>query len=306
MLSNTIKAQVYKFGKVSKEELEEKFYPLDSSANAVILYKKRSSFYDYSEQLGVRLISDYNFRIKIYNEKGYNWATKQIQVLKNDEISSLKAATYNLEDGKIVISKLGRKSVFREETSKFRKVEKFTLPNIKDGCVIEMKYRIASPNYSSVNDMVLQYSVPVKKYEGSVSLLGYFNFNKRTKGYLDVFVNETTRRNPKLDVMDKRISISKDNIPALIEESYVNNINNYRTGMVFEVASVNIPGQVYKQFSTTWSDVAKRIYESQSFGGELKKKSILKDEKIEELKLAELSDNEKIVAALEYVKSKIK
>ena len=34
--------QTYKFGKVSKEELEQKFYPQDSSANAAILYKKTS------------------------------------------------------------------------------------------------------------------------------------------------------------------------------------------------------------------------------------------------------------------------
>ena len=32
-------AQDYKYGKVSKEELLEKFYPLDSSANAAVLYK---------------------------------------------------------------------------------------------------------------------------------------------------------------------------------------------------------------------------------------------------------------------------
>ena len=33
-----ITAQDYKFGKVSKEELEEKFHPLDSAAEAVYFY----------------------------------------------------------------------------------------------------------------------------------------------------------------------------------------------------------------------------------------------------------------------------
>ena len=37
--------QEIKFGKVSKEELEEKFHPIDSTASAAYLYKKRRTFY---------------------------------------------------------------------------------------------------------------------------------------------------------------------------------------------------------------------------------------------------------------------
>ena len=37
----SIIAQNYKFGKVSKEELQERFYPLDSTAEAAYLFKKR-------------------------------------------------------------------------------------------------------------------------------------------------------------------------------------------------------------------------------------------------------------------------
>ena len=36
-------AQEVKFGKVSKENLEEEFYPLDSTADAAYLYKKRKN-----------------------------------------------------------------------------------------------------------------------------------------------------------------------------------------------------------------------------------------------------------------------
>ena len=41
LLSLPTIAQDVKFGKVSKEELKEKVYPTDSSANAAILYKKK-------------------------------------------------------------------------------------------------------------------------------------------------------------------------------------------------------------------------------------------------------------------------
>ena len=44
-LSNQLSAQDYKFGKVSKKELQEKFYAQDSSVNAVVLYKKRRTLF---------------------------------------------------------------------------------------------------------------------------------------------------------------------------------------------------------------------------------------------------------------------
>ena len=46
VMANQISAQNYKFGKVSKEELEEKFYSQDSSANAVVLYKNRRTYFN--------------------------------------------------------------------------------------------------------------------------------------------------------------------------------------------------------------------------------------------------------------------
>ncbi len=70
-------SQDIKFGKVSIEELQEKFYPLDSSAHAAILYKKRRTYYDYSENQGWILKTKVHERIKIYSKEGYEWATKK-------------------------------------------------------------------------------------------------------------------------------------------------------------------------------------------------------------------------------------
>ena len=40
-------AQNYKFGSVSKKEMEQIIYAKDSSANAVVLFKKRNDYYKY-------------------------------------------------------------------------------------------------------------------------------------------------------------------------------------------------------------------------------------------------------------------
>ena len=65
IMANQIYAQNYKFGKVSKEELEETFYSQDSSANAVVLYKKRRTYFNYIQNEGFSVITEIHERIKI-------------------------------------------------------------------------------------------------------------------------------------------------------------------------------------------------------------------------------------------------
>ena len=61
----SITAQNYKFGKISKEVLEEKFYPSDSTADAAYLYKYRRSYFDWDQSAGwFQLITEIHQRIK--------------------------------------------------------------------------------------------------------------------------------------------------------------------------------------------------------------------------------------------------
>lgn len=308
LVFNYLSAQDYKFGKVSKQELEEQFYPSDSSANAAILYKKRKTFYR-SVGSDIELITAFQYRIKIYNSDGFEWATKQIELRQSnstdEDVGSLKAITYNLVDGKIEETKLNKNEVFNEEKNKFRQAKKFTMPNLKEGCVIEYQYEVRSPFFTTIDDVIIQYAIPVKKYEGTITLLEYFKFNKQSKGYFNFSVVKKSFNNQQLGTKDEQIEIAANNVPALEEESYVNNIDNYRAGMVFEVASLFIPGSVMETYASDWGAVTKSIYKSSSFGSELEKTSYLKDD-AEILKAQCKTDSEKIVAALEFVKKKVK
>jgi len=303
-------AQNYKFGKVSKEELEEKFYPQDSSANAAYLYKKRRTYATVTNGV-IRLMTDVHVRLKIYNEEGFDWATEQQDLYgtsnsNSEKLSNLKAVTYNLEGGKIIETKLEKDNVFVEQKSKYRKVKKFTMPNLKKGTVVEWKYKIYSPYFTQIDDIVVQYEIPVKKYEAQIELLSYFTFNKRQKGYYPFKIKETSKRNPDFDTSDKVIKIVEKNVPAIIREPYLNNISNYAATLQLEVASLNAPTLgLFENYTTSWKEIAKDIFKSPSFGGELKKTGHLKND-LEVLKSELTSPNAKIFGALEYVKSKIK
>ncbi|AOW20551.1 DUF3857 domain-containing protein [Urechidicola croceus] len=302
--------QNYKFGKVSKEELEEQYYPLDSTANAAYLFKKRRTF---ATVLGneIKLITEVQVRMKIYNQEGFDWATEEISLFgesnsDSEKVSNLKAVTYNLENGEIEETKLDKNSVFKETKSSSWKVSKFTMPNLKEGSVLEWTYKIYSPYFTHIDDIQIQYEIPVKNYETKIQLLEWFNFNKRQKGYYPFKITESSKRNSTLNTNDKTIEIIEKNIPALKEEPYVNSMKNYAASLQLEVASLSAPTLgLFENYATSWEGVAKDIFKSSSFGGELKKTGHLKDDMVQ--LNAELTTlPAKIGGALQYVKSKIK
>ncbi len=294
-------SQDYGFGKVSKEELEEKFNPMDSSANAAYLYKERKTYFQYLEGEGFMLFTDIHERIKIYNQEGFHYATKSINLYKSNStletVSNLKAYTYNLIDGKIEETKLKKDGIFKTEKNKFINETKLTMPNIKEGCVVELRYKVKSPFYQNVDEFIFQHEIPVKKLKARFEAPEYFVFKLNVKGFLSIApkkeskndkivfthksrrggdgsgsaTTKTTYSSSNLTFVKYISSYNVDNIPALKEEPYVNNINNYRASAKYELSYVKYPQEPIKYYTTTWEDVVKTIYEDSRFGAELNK-----------------------------------
>ncbi|SFW44074.1 DUF3857 domain-containing protein [Cellulophaga fucicola] len=333
LVINLISAQDFDFGKVSVEELQEKIHPIDSSASAAYLYKHKKCYFRYLDNSGFELVTEVYERIKIYNKEGYDFATKAIPLYKasqgnREKIIGLKAVTYNLVGNKIEESKLKKDGVFDSEVSEFYDQTKFTMPNIKDGSVIEYRYKINSPFIFNVDEFIFQHSIPVNKLESSFSSPEYFNYKLNSKGYLGIYPKKTsvnsslniksktrsdmpsktvstTFNNDKINFVENRHIYDLTNIPALKEEPYINNINNYRAAVKYELSYVQYPNSIPKYYSSTWKDVVKTIYDSPSFGAELNKTGYYNQD-IDPL-VSSLSDPmQKAAVIYNYVKSKVK
>ncbi len=335
ILSLTTTAQEIKFGKVSKEALEEKFYPLDSTADAAYLFKKRKTHFVYSNN-GFKVVTEYHERIKIYSKEGFSYANKTINYYKPDsgnkeEINSLKAYSFNLEKGKTIKHKISKKEIFSEKLNKYRSIKKFTLPNIKEGSVIDIKYTLVSHQWD-IKTLNFQYGIPVKFLDYKVEIPEYFFFNLKNKGHFNIppkktnkqgEINWTTRErtlkrgavgssvtsevnNHKKTFKVNCFSFLGSNIPYIKEnEPYLGNINNYKGGYEFELSGTRFPNSLYKNYTTNWEDVCKTIYESSNFGNELEKEKYYKKE-ITSLVGSAMNELEKIVKIFEFTKSKIK
>jgi len=329
-------AQAIKLGKVSKEELEEKYYPLDSSANAAILYKKRRTYYDYNGNEGWELVTKVHERIKIYNKEGYDWATKTIKLYTSggdDETVSIKGYTFNFTGNKVEKIKLKNSEVFKENINKYWKSKKFTMPNLTEGCVIEWEYTIHSPYYSNIDDMQFQYEIPLKYIDSEIRIPEYFVFKYLPSTFYPIQVNQsqknrkinftyrsdnrdaafslggsgglTKSNNVSIDFLEKIYSSIEKNIPAIKDEPFTNNINNYKSKTSFELTAYTPKYGTHKYFNNTWEDVTKTIYKNSRFGAQLEKTSHFKEDLRNSVNTS-APLNEKIITIFNLVKSKIK
>ncbi len=274
-------AQSPEFGKVTKEELAEKEYPLDKEANAAILYSSRDTHYQSANGTS-RLVSEYHKRIKIYSKEGFEYATAYINLFKSrsddETVQKLKAYTYNLENGEIVRTELEKDQIFKSEISYNYKQTRFTMPNVKEGSVIEFRYQVYSPFIWNIDEFRFQTDIPIKRLEAELRTPEGFNFKQNHKGYLFVAPKVETKRDNRIDMNVVMRSFALDDVPALKAEPFVDNIDNYRSGAQFELVSIDIPGSYFRSYAQSWGDVAKSIGSTDDYKNQLDKTRSFDDE----------------------------
>lgn len=324
-------AQEFKLGKVSVGELQEKSHPMDSTAVAAILFEKGIVDFEYTQDDGFMMITEVTTRVKIYKKEGYEWANKAVSYYigsnAKESLSFSDVVTYNLINGKIEKTKLKNDGEFDEKVNKYWGQKKVTLPNVSVGSVVEFKYVVRSSRFSELTDWSFQSSIPVNYSEFKTFIPEYFVYNPNIKGsilpnitkeksgkslsYLykpKVIPGENLHKSTsqeKLEFTETRTVYIAENLPAMKEEAYVNNIANYTTSVSHELSVVKFPNQPYQTLSTDWPSVTKTIYDYDDFGPELNKTGYFE----EDLKVVVdglSSAEEKILAIFNYVKESVK
>lgn len=337
--SHQLIAQDYRFGKVSKEELLEKTYNDDISVDAAVLYKEKKIYYNYIQDEGFKKYIDVVERIKIYNEAGYIWGTKNENLYqgtggKKEILINLKAYTYNLLDNKIDEEKLRNNGIFKREVNKYWESYKFTMPNLKPGCVIEYRYTIES-SFVQLDEDVFQYNIPIKQLSYELKVPEYFRINKTLNSRANYIpeISESVKSRKLLvsfhsalangganvkakfskenlvertyDIIENIYTADIQDVPAFERESYVSNINNYRAVVNWEIESIKGFDDSVTEFSTNWNQVVKTIYENEDFGGQLQKQNYFESD-VDKLLNGIEDPKGKLIILFNYVKSKVK
>ncbi|WP_348825683.1 DUF3857 domain-containing protein [Flavobacterium aestuarii] len=293
-----INSQNFELGKVSLEELKEKLHPKDSSAAAAILFKKGKTNFEYHRDKGFTAITEVSMRIKIYKKEGYNWANFSVpyyvgyENYNDDIVTFSNAVTYNLADGAIVKTKLNNEGSFKKNVNEYWNEATITLPNIKEGSVIEFKYVLKSENIVKFPVFYFQEKIPINAAEYTTNIPYFFTYKPIQIGYIDLKVDSKAvdgslhydnqhNQTVNLSFNQLKTKYSIENVPALKEESFVDNIMNYQSSLHHELEKTNFPDEKEKNYSKDWDGVAKTIYADKEFGKELEETSYL----LEDLRL---------------------
>lgn len=290
-------AQNKELGKVTVEELKEKVHPKDSSAVAAVLFAIGKTSFEYREGSGFEVVTEISTKIKIYKKEGYSYANQSAVYYTggpaSEKIEFSKAVTYNLVNGKIEKTKLGSAGEFIEKIDKYNSRKKISMPNIKEGSIIEYKVELRSPYTTNFPNWQFQKDIPVNYSEYTTAIPEYYIYNERAKG--SIFPKKTIDKSQKtitfsskqrtegiggtttnfhtsdLNYTETKTIFVLENIPALKDESFVNNINNYKAAVFHEKAGERFPNSTFVNYATDWETVVKKIYENEDFGNELNK-----------------------------------
>ncbi len=280
-LSNFLFAQdpPIKWGEIPRVDLEMKSYPKDTNATAVILC-------DYGES---NINDDFNItfsrilRVKILNSNGYKWGTRSITVYTKDHterIYDIEGVTYNLDDnGKIITTELDDDDIFKEEVDDHNTSYRFTLPNLKPGCVIEIRYKIESQSLFLIPDWTFQHNEPVEWSEYRVFFPPNIAYAGVYAGYEPWFVKQT------LDI-DKHYNAPASNIlgdmvkchefryvvkdaPAIREEPYITTTDDYVNKVDIQLAGYYFPGSEKKNVLGDWQTLISELLDEDNFGDKI-------------------------------------
>lgn len=296
-----------KFGQVDPKDLTAAPFAGDSAAAAVVLCDYGTTRFEYSNN-DFKLVSERTTRIKILKKAGYEAATVKVPLYHQGEntekISSLRGLTTNLVDGKVVKTKLDlATSAFTEELTPRVRVRKFTLPDVREGAVIEYTYTVTSDFFTNFQDWTFQSEYPVRWSEFRANIPEYFRYRKVMQGYHAMTLQTeedgaaqfaihtaggftgggygTQREAASTETVTARQTSSRwvmKDVPAFREEPFMTTAADYVDRINFQLAGIQFPGQAYQPVAGTWAKVEMELLNDDNFGMQLDRGGFLKDQ----------------------------
>lgn len=310
-----------KFGKVTPEDFQNKVYSVDSSADAVIIADIGSTAIVGNNKGSFSLEFKNYRRAHILNKNGYGVADVEIGIYTDgkleEELLNLKAVTYNLENGKVVETKLDAKSVFKDKISKNLVIKKFTFPNIKEGSIIEYEYKLSSDFMFNLQPWSFQGEYPRLWSEYTVSMPEFYYYVTLTQGYQSFYIKDTKDRRESFTVTDAGSIGPSDrstftagvtdfrwvvkDVPAMKEESFTSTIRNHISKIEFQLAELRYPFTP-KNIMGTWKQVTEELLKDEDFGLALDRDNGWLDDAMKEATRGAVKDIDKAKAIYAYVR----
>ncbi|MEM1218627.1 MAG: DUF3857 and transglutaminase domain-containing protein, partial [Bacteroidota bacterium] len=307
-----------KWGKIDPADLAMTSYDLDSSAAAVVLMDYCRVTFEYSSS-DIYAQYDRHKRIKILDRAGFDQADITIPYYsdKNKErIEGMKVQIVAPDGTKEVLK---RSEIYDIKVSDNWSEIKFTLPNVQVGSIIEYQYKLKANTIFRLEDWYFQEYIPVRWSELRIEIPDWYEYLAISQGRaLDISESERHNRTVTIpggfggfnsgNTLFRESRMVMKDVPAMVEEPYVSNIDDYRAQVRFQLNAIQYPQEARKPILEDWEAIAERLRDASYFGRQyLNAGATRKIWKDLEPKLSALStEQEKAVFLYDFVNQTMK
>ncbi|HWD88695.1 MAG TPA: DUF3857 domain-containing protein [Mucilaginibacter sp.] len=250
-------AQVRGFGNIDTADLRLTSCDFEKDAKAEVLIDHCIASFT-----GHVLVLEHHLRLKIFDLSGSSdLGDISIEEPNNGQIrfmSDLQAETVNLNNGKIEITKLDKKSFYKQKIDKWTSKTTFTFPNIKNGSILEYAYNETYNWATHIPDWYFQGDLPVRYSEYDIKVPKSYAFKHKFYFAEHVLTNSDS-------------VVAAANIPSLRREPYMDTYHGNLQRVSFPFANGNNP-------SDTWQQIGSKYIFGSNYGQQLEIK--LKNEEI--------------------------
>ena len=243
--------------------------------------------------------------------------TEDIFAVEGDEdLESVKATAFNMEGGKVVKTSLKKSEMVKKKIDEHNYLVEFTVPNVKEGTVIEYEYTIHSQLFWQLRDWYAQCEIPVVYAKLDMNIPSYLIFNIEDHGIQRLTYTCTAGSlSFKLDSdpLAKQTQVKTNhyvyigrNLMAMPKDDYVWNAQDHWAGITAELKQYRLPGAAQMDYARTWEQIDEMILTSDDLGIHLNDHSPLASE-LKEAKIEEITNpRERVAAVYKLVMSKVK
>jgi len=307
-------SQDYSFtpGSVTPREMTMAEYDKDKKAEAVIIYE----FGDYRFVVNVdwefRLRKNKKIKLKILKQAGIDYANFEIPIYREgqyrEELKIETATVYNMEDRQCRTTKLDLGKIYEEKSDNNWIIKKFTMPDVKEGSIIELDYTITTPYFFNMGTWNFQKKIPVIYSRLRYLATPFYEYvfimkgaNKFTEQSSKVLLNEISLGSVKYQEVE--FIFGMRNIPAFKDEEYVTTAKDYMISLDFQLSKINNITGGKQSIMTTWTKLSQEFLKDDDFGKYIKKSEAHAVKLLKTLPLSGLSPLEQVKEITTYVKS---
>ena len=316
-LSVTARSQDFEFGTFKLEDMNMKKYDKDTSAHAVVLLEHGRAEIARTGDDDVDLVYEYHVKIKIFDKTAFDEGNIEIPFYSEDgmtyeKVEDIKAITISSdENGAITKTELDPSKIYTVKESKHWSRFKFAMPALREGCIIEYRYKLISPWIRSFHPWQFQSNIPKIYSEYDVHIPAFWDFNASMIGNLKLSKNISEVERGCFSFHGANCDCSHftygmSDIPAFIIEDDMTAPRNFISAINYTLSDeTSLSGGGNIKIAKDWKDVDYELKHADYFGSQLKKTGLFKD-KIAPIIAGKTDDLEKAKAIYAYIKKAIK